>query len=161
MDTDPKAKFPTFECVISNTMEDYDSEVENFFLYKNYLAAQLSKLRVMDEEWADNYEKMMKYMHDLAESIVNRSDAPSHDFLIDLSMGDELEDDTILRLIDSRSVAVAEITSASLRVREIMYWYVRNSKDRKFSSSFTPERFQGLPFLRLALVYRSVNLSKK
>jgi len=30
-------RFPKFECVISNTQEDYDSDIEEFFLRVQYL----------------------------------------------------------------------------------------------------------------------------
>ena len=30
----------------------------------------------------------------------------------------------------------------------------------KFAKGFNPDRFQGLPFLRLVLTYRSISLSK-
>lgn len=153
--------FPTFECIISHTMEDYDSEVEQFFFQRGYLAAELSKLRFSDPEWTENYEKMLQYLYDLAESIMNLTDPPSHQFLIDLSLGEEIEDDTVQRLMKARTPVVAEITMASLRVRDMIYWYVRNAKNEKFSAGFNSQRFQGLSFLRLALVYRSVSISNR
>lgn len=154
-------KFPTFECIISKTQEEPDSDVEYFFLHKNHLSAQLAKLRLLDGRWSENYEKMMKYLYDLSESLVEMKEPPSYQFLVDLSMGDETEDDTTLRLLKSENPLVPDLVSASTRVREIMYWFVKNYRDPKFSKSFTPERFQGLPFLRLALVYRSVNLADR
>lgn len=154
-------KFPTFECVISNSIEDYDSEVEYFFLHKNFLLAQLAKLRSQDGEWSENYQKMMKYLGDLSDALVEFKDAPSHQFLVDLSMGEEVEDDTTERLLKSGKSVVADLTTASYKAREVMYWYVRNGKDPKFAKSFNPDRFQGLPFLRLALVYRSIHLANK
>lgn len=152
-------KFPQFDCVISNTMEDYDAEVEMFFLTKNIVASQISRLRFTDKEWASNYEEMIQYIHDLTVSLVEFKDTPSHQFLIELSLGDELEDDTIQRLKASTSPVVADLVEVSTRVREMMYWYVRNGKNEKFSKSFTPEKFQGLPFLRLVLTYRSIRLN--
>ena len=159
MESKGKLEFPTFECVISNTVEDYDSEVEYFFLQKNYLAAEIARLKQKDAEWSENYVRILEYLGDLSDALVEFKDAPSHQFLIDLSMGEEIEDDAIKRLIRTRNGVVPDLVSASYRAREVMYWYVRNSKVPKFSKSFTPERFQGLPFLRLALVYRSVHLS--
>lgn len=154
-------KFPTFDCVISNTVEDYDSEMERFFITRAKLAVELARLRARDKEWSGNYEKMMNYLSGLVESLIELRDAPSHEFLIVLSLGEELEDDTTKRLMRSDNPLVADTTEAALLVRDMMYWYVRNSRDPKLSKSFTPERFQGLPFLRLALVYRSVGLSGK
>ncbi len=154
-------KFPQFECVISNTMEDYDSEVEMFFLLKSVIASDIAKLRFSDHSWAENYEKMIRYIYDLTNSIVDFTEPPSHQFLIELSLGDEIEDDTLLRLKNTSNPVVADLVSTALKVRELMYWYVRNGKNSKFSKSFTPARFQGLPFLRLSLTYRSINLNNK
>ncbi len=154
------AKFPTFDCVISNTVEDYDSEMERFFLTRGNLSIALARLRNDDGQWAKHYEKMMSYLSGLVDSLIEQKDAPSHEFLIELSLGEELEDDTTQRLLRSNNPLVADTTEAALLVRDLMFWFVRNGKEQKLSKSFTPERFQGLPFLRLALVYRSVSLSK-
>ena len=40
-------------------------------------------------------------------------------------------------------------------------WYVRNSKVERFAKAFNGERFQGLPFVRLTLTYRSIVTSNK
>ncbi len=156
-----KIGFPTFDCVISNTVEEYDAEMERFFITRAKLAVALARLRIGDSPWAENYKKMMNYLTDLVKSLIELQEAPSHNFLIELSLGDELEDDTTERLLRTRNPLVADTTEASLLVRDLMFWFVRNSKNEKLAKSFTPDRFQGLPFLRLALVYRSVNLSKK
>ena len=157
MGNESELKFPTFECIISNTIEPYDSEMEMFFLQKNYLAAELSRLRLADREWAGNYEKMITYIRDLTGSIIDKSEPPSHKFLMELSMGEEVENgSTEDRLLRSSNPLVADLAVASYRTRELMFWYVRNSRDEKLAKSFTPQRFQGLPFLRLALAYRGI-----
>ncbi len=161
MEEKTQSKFPTFECVISNSIEDYDSEMERFFLARGKLSVELARLRINDSQWAENYEKMMIYLSGLVDSLIELKEAPSHEFLIDLSLGEELEDDTTQRLLRTRDPLVADTAGAALTVRDMMFWFVRNGKDQKLAKSFTPERFQGLPFLRLALVYRSVSLSKK
>lgn len=160
MEEKNQLKFPTFECVISDTVEDYDSEMERFFITKNKIVVKLAKLRINDSKWAENYERMMTYLSELSGSLVKLKEAPSHEFLIELSLGEELEDDTTQRLLRTKNPLVADTTEVALMVRDLMYWFVRNSKDQKLANSFSPERFQGLPFLRLAMVYRSVSLSK-
>lgn len=160
MATEKTSAFPQFECIISHTMEDLDSEVEQFFILRNELATDIAKLRSHDREWAPNYQKILQYIYDLAESVMQLTNPPSHKFLIELSLGDEIEDDTVQRLINTDNPVVAEVTAAAARVNRLAYWYVRNGKNSKFSGAFTPERFQGIPFLRLALVYRSINLAK-
>lgn len=160
MANNAELKFPTFDCIISNTEEDMDSEVENFFLKKNEVGVMLARLKKKDSAWKENYDRMMDYLQLLSDSIVEVKDAPSHQFLVDLCMGDELEyENTVGMLRKSGNEVVYDLTEASIRVREMIYWYVRNAKDSKFSAAFNPKRFQGLPFLRLAIVYRSVSLN--
>lgn len=160
MAPEQELKFPTFECVISNSVEDYDSEVEYFFLHKNHLLAQLAKLNFSDKEFAENYRKMIEYVGKLTDALVDMTDAPSHQFLVDLSLGEEMEEDTAELLLRSKNPVVADLILAANKTREMMYWYVRNGKNEKFSRSFNPRRFQGLPFVRLVLLYRAVKLSK-
>ena len=152
------AKFPTFECIISNTNEEYDAEIEMFFLKKGELTADLKHLEMKDTEFASNYHKMMLYLRDLGTSIVELKEGPSYQDIVDLCMGPEIEDNVTDQVIKSKNETVPLLSKASLLVREIMFWYVRISKDKKFSRAFNPERFQGLPFVRLALTYRLVAL---
>lgn len=161
MANNSEMKFPTFECIISDTQEDMDSEVENFFLKKNEVGIALARLKKKDSKWSENYDRMMNYLQELSDSIVELKEAPSHQFLVDLCMGDELEyEDTIGMLRKTENEVVYDLTEVGIRVREMIYWYVRNAKDSKFSKAFNPERYQGLPFLRLSLVYRGISLDK-
>lgn len=153
-------EFPTFECVLSGTIEDLDSVVERFFWQKNHLAVALARLRIKDTAWSENYEKMMRYLSDLSNSLVNSTDPPSLEFLVDLSLGEEVENDTVERLLSTREERTIDLTDAAIMVSELMYWYVRLSKNEKFRNGFPYGKFQGLPFLRLALVYRAIALSK-
>ncbi|MEM0155642.1 MAG: hypothetical protein QW597_03460 [Thermoplasmataceae archaeon] len=152
--------FPTFGCAISNTNEDYDSEVENYFLNASTLSAELSSLRFSDRTWKTNYEEMIRYISSLSDSIINKKNPPSHDFLIKLSMGDETEDSVAERLLRSSNPVVGDLVKASVTARKMMSWYVRLSKVPRFAEGFSVGRFGGLSFLRLALTYRSVTLSK-
>ena len=154
-------QFPTFECMISNTQEQYDSDVENYFINAQYLAIELNALRLVDSGWRSNYEKMMKYLSDLSDSIANTKSPPSHDFMVNLAMGDETEDSSAERLLRSKNPMVGELMKAALKARELMFWFVRLSREPRFSSAFNVDRYEGLPFLRLVLVYRSIALSKQ
>ncbi len=160
MATEAKQSFPTFECVISDTQEDMDSEVEYFFLKKNHVGVHLAKLKLKDKDWSANYDKMLQYLSDLDNSIVYLKDPPSHQFLIDLCMGEELEGDAILMLKNTQSEVVMDLVDTAMTAREMIFWYVRNAKVNKFARGFTADRFKGLPFLRLALVYRAVGLAE-
>ncbi len=159
MASSAEQKFPTFECIISETQEDMDSEVENFFLKKSQVGLELARLKLKDPEWSENYDKMMLYLQDLSDALVEFKEAPSHQFLIDLCMGEELEGDILTTARATKDERVLDLFDTALQVREVIFWYVRNSKVSRFSKSFNPSRYQGLPFLRLALIYRGVNLS--
>ena len=155
------SKFPTFECVISNTIEDYDAEIEMFFLKKGELTYDRKLLEIKDAEFASSYHEMMLYLRDLGTSIVELKDGPSYQGIVDLCMGPEIEDNVTDKVIKAKNEIIPLLSKASLLVREVMFWYVRISRDNKFSKAFNPERFQGLPFLRLALTYRLVALSDR
>ena len=153
-------KFPTFECLISETVEQYDSDVEMYFIKNQDLSTRLADLRFSDPEFKQNYEKMLKYLKDLSHSIAYKSEPPNHQFLIDLCMGPEDEGDTLKLLMDSNEPVVPQLIRVSLIVREIMFWFVRLSKVPSFSKGFTVDRFQGFSFLRLALVYRALKINR-
>ncbi|OWP57511.1 MAG: hypothetical protein B2I17_00395 [Thermoplasmatales archaeon B_DKE] len=157
---DSEKQFPTFDCMISNTQEPYDSEVENYFINAQYLAIELNNLRLLDREWSANYVKMIKFLSDLSDSIIYKKSPPSHDFLVDLAMGEETEDSSSERLLRSQNPLVGNLMRAALKARELMFWFVRLSKETRFAEGFNINSYEGLPFLRLVLVYRSIVLSK-
>lgn len=152
-------KFPTFDCMISDTVEQYDSDVEMYFIKNQDLSTRLTELRFSDPEFKQNYEKMLQYLKELSHSIVYKTGAPNHQFLIDLCMGPEDEGDTLKLLMESKTPLVAQLVGASLVVREMMFWFVRMSRVPSFSKGFTVDRFQGFSFLRLALVYRALKIN--
>ncbi|WP_393970806.1 hypothetical protein OXIME_001040 [Oxyplasma meridianum] len=152
-------KFPTFECMISNTVEQYDSDVEMYFIKNQELSTRLAELRFSDPEFKENYEKMLNYLKELSHSIVYKTEPPTHQFLIDLCMGPEDEGDTLKLLMESKDRVVPQLIRSSLIVREMMFWFVRMSKIPSFSEGFTVDRFQGFSFLRLALVYRALKIN--
>jgi len=157
---DSEKQFPTFDCMISNTQEPYDSEVENYFINAQYLATELNNLRLLDREWSANYVKMIKFLSDLSDSIIYKKSPPNHDFLVDLAMGEETEDSSSERLLRSQNPLVGNLMGAALKARELMFWFVRLSKETRFAEGFNINNYEGLPFLRLVLVYRSIVLSK-
>jgi hypothetical protein len=153
-------KFPTFDCMISDTVEQYDSDVEMYFIKNQDLSTRLAELRFSDPGFKQNYEKMLQYLKDLSHSIVYKTDPPKHQFLIDLCMGPEDEGDTLKLLMESEKPLVPQLIRASLIVREMMFWFVRMSRIPSFSKGFTVDRFQGFSFLRLALVYRALKINE-
>lgn len=151
--------FPTFECAISGTVENYDSDVEMYFINSGFLMSKLTQLKISDPDFRHNYNSMMNYIHDLNASIVEKKAPPKHQFLIDLCMGPEEEKSTFDLLSKSSSPAVPLLVDAMHYVRLCMFWYIRMAGVERFAAGFTKQRFEGLPFLRLALSYRAVSLS--
>lgn len=161
MNSIKEPEFPTFKCMISDTDESYDSVVEYFFFMKNLIAADLARLRISDREWGGNYVKMMRYLQELAESLVVVTPPPSHQFLVDISRSTHTDEDNIEILLRTESLVVADLVEASNRIRELIFWYIRIGRDPKFAKSFNPARFEGLPLLRTALETRSIYLSQR
>ena len=155
-----EGKFPKFDCLITGRQEEYDTDIAKYFITQDYLASEISELRAVDSDWAENYSKILGYLKTLEQVVINGGVPPSYKFLIDLSMSDVLEDDSYERLSRSSGIKTSRAYRSVVLVRELMYWFRKLSRESEFSERFTPEVFKGLPFLRLALSYRSVELSK-
>lgn len=153
--------FPKFDCLITGKKEEYDSDIARYFIAQDYLASEISELRFVDNEWSDKYSKIHDYLKSLEDIVIHGGEAPPHKFLIDLSLSDILEDDSYERLSRSGNSLASRVYRAAVMTRDLMYWFVKLSRQNDFSKNFTPQVFQGLPFLRLVLTYRSIELSKK
>ncbi len=151
--------FPTFECAISGTVENYDSDVELYFINSGLLMSKLAQLKLADPGFQRNYGAMIDYIHELNTSIIEKKNAPRHQFLIDLCMGPEEEKSSFDLLSKAGGQAVPLLTEAVSYVRLCMFWYIRMAGVERFASGFTKQRFAGLPFLRLALAYRAAALT--
>ncbi len=157
--TDNRA-FPKFYCMISKKDEDFDSDVEAYFIEQNNLLSTVATLIHKDPEWRDTYVDIVKYIRELEDSIINLREPPSYKFLVDLSSGEEDLDNDFDRLLRAPNAVSALAFQASVLVSKVAYWFVKLSKQPLYSSSFTIERYEGLPFLKLVLSHRSVALSK-
>ncbi len=151
--------FPTFECAISGTVENYDSDVELYFINAGLLMSKLAQLKLADPGFQKHYDAMIDYIHDLNSSIIEKKSAPDHQFLINLCMGPEEEKSSFDLLKRGGGQAVPLLVESVSYVRLCMFWYVRMAGVDRFASGFTKQRFAGLPFLRLALAYRAAALA--
>lgn len=158
---DENSKFPKFDCLITGRQEEYDADIAKYFISQDYLASEIAELRAVDGEWSENYSKILEYLKALEDVVINGGKAPSYKFLVDLAMADVLEDDSYDRLIRSTGLLASRVYRTTVMTRDLMFWFRRLSRLTDFSKRFTLEVFQGLPFLRLVLAYRSIELSKK
>lgn len=157
---DEGTDFPTFECAISNTKEEYDSEVENYFTLQALLKSDMGLLIHKDAAWRDNYVKILEYLTELGDSIIFKRGSPNIDFLKDLMRGDEVQDELADVLIRAKDDAPAILIRAQARTRDLMTLYVKMSRVPRFAPGFTVDRFRGLQLLRKVLFKRAVVKSK-
>ena len=156
-----EAKFPTFKCFITNAQEDYDSGVWEFFRHYDAILSDLGQLKLDDDEWKENYIQLMRYYHDLGDSIIMKRNPPDSGFITAL-ISKEIEgtdaEDVLLRAKD-RVVATLLRTGADLEI--LMAEYVRLSKIPRFSGSFSLSRFEGFRLLAKSLYSRGIEISKR
>ncbi|MEM4091226.1 MAG: hypothetical protein QXQ46_10910 [Thermoplasmatales archaeon] len=159
------SEFPKFECLISNTQEEYDSEVETFFTQLASLEADLGLLLLSDTEWKDNYKKILDYLTDLEASIIFKRGVPDTEFIKGLIEGEDpredIAEDIAEVLIRAKDSVPAVLIRAQSKTRDIMTLFVRMSRIPRFSNGFTVERFEGLLSLRKALFRRATFVSRK
>ena len=85
-----EAKFPTFKCFITNAQEDYDSGVWEFFRHYDAILSDLGQLKLDDDEWKENYIQLMRYYHDLGDSIIMKRNSPDSGFMTATCLGSSL-----------------------------------------------------------------------
>ncbi|MGC8561790.1 MAG: hypothetical protein ACP5NO_01135 [Thermoplasmata archaeon] len=155
------SEFPKFECAISNTKEEYDSEVETFFTQLASLESDLGLLLVSDATWKENYVKILAYLTDLETSIILKRGAPDAEFIRNLVKGEDPQEEIADILIKAKDYVPALLIRAQSRTRDVMTLFVRMSRIPRFSEGFTIDRFEGLLSLRKALFRRAVAVSKQ
>ncbi|MCL4447422.1 MAG: hypothetical protein M1163_03360, partial [Candidatus Thermoplasmatota archaeon] len=154
-------EFPKFECAISNTKEEYDSEVETFFTQLASLESDLGLLLVSDESWKENYKKILSYLSDLETSVIFKRGSPDAEFVKTLVKGEDLQDEIPDILIRAKNEIPALLIRAQSRTRDVMTLFVKMSRIPRFKDGFTIERFEGLISLRKGLFRRAIAVSKQ
>lgn len=155
------AEFPKFECVISNTQEEYDSEVETFFTGLSSVESDIGLLLLKDVHWKDNYRKLLAYLQDLETSIIFKRGVPDSEFLKPLLSSEEPQDEVSDVLLRAKDDIPAILVRAGAKTRDVASLYVKMSRIPRFAEGFTVERFQGIQTLRKILWRRAVEYSKQ
>lgn len=156
-----ETQFPKFECMISNTLEEYDSEIEELFLQLYFLDSDVGMLRFADQVWKQNYDNILRYLGDLETAIIFGRGLPSTDFLDSLLPEKSVDDEAADTMLRAKREVTSILLRAVTRVREILGWYVRESKIQRFSKNFPLEGFQGLRKLCRVLWNRCIETSKE
>jgi hypothetical protein len=154
-------EFPKFECVISNTMEEYDSEVETFFTHLTALQADIGLLLQEDHQWKENYKKILGYLQDLETAVIFKRGVPDSEFLKKLVPHEDVQDEASDVLLRAGNEIPAILIRAQTKTRDLGTLYVKMSRLPRFAGGFTVERFEGLPSLRKVLWSRAVDISKQ
>jgi len=154
-------RFPKFECVISNTQEDYDSDIGEFFLRMQYLEDDLGMLMFVDNGWRKNYENMLKYLSDMLTSIIFSRELPSANFLSGLLPDKASEEDIVEVLLRSKDESPSILLRASARARELVSWYIRVARISRFSKNFPQDGIIGIMNMRSVLFHRAIEKSKE
>ena len=153
-------QFPTFECVITGAPEDYDSGVWEFFRHLIYLESDLGILMHLDQDWIDEYAKMLQYVSDVGSSIIMKRSPPDSGFLDKFLVDKPKDVDEADVMLHSSSSVPAILIRTAAEVEELMALYIRVSRIERFSKGFSGERFDGLRALSEALFIRAIKKSR-
>lgn len=159
-DMENEENFPKFHCAITDSPEEYDSGVWEFFRHVIFVESNIGLLMHSDPEWRANYSQILQYVSDVRSSIILTRKPPDSGFLNGL-MSDKKEDvdeeDVLLRSKDS---IPGLLIRAAAEFEELMALYVRVSRIPRFSSGFSKENFKGLELATEVLFGRSIEISK-
>ncbi len=156
-----KVLYPTFDCVITNAAEEYDSGVWEFFRLLTIVQADIGSIMNVDTAWKDNYMELIQYLSDFSASILFKSKAPNSEFL-DKMMIDGLEnnDETDLILRSGNGI-IASLIRTGAEIEGLMSMYIRLSRIPRFSDSFSLDKFSNLKRISQAVYSRAVMKSKE
>ena len=153
--------FPKFKCLITDSMEEYDSGVWEFFRHFDCIQSDFGQLMILDSEWRESYVKLIHYYSDLGSSIVLKRKAPDPGFLESLvspKIGDTDAEDVLLRANGS---VVGYLLRTGADLERLMAEFIRISKTPRFSGTFAAEKFEGIRLLARVLYSRGIEKSKQ
>jgi hypothetical protein len=152
-------EFPKFHCCINQKEEDYDSEVQIYFMREYELAELIGRLMEMDQNHSEEYRKMFEFIRSLENYIITGEKANDFSFLDKIEGEKGWAMDYSILLNESRAARVA--FRACRKTIEVMYYYRVLSRQNGFSERFNPENFRAFILLRDILYKRSCDLMKK
>jgi len=151
-------KFQTFHCMVDDKDEDFDNDIQMYFVKEYELANITSNLIKMDEEFSDNYKKIVNYIKSLENFIIMGDKAEDYSFLKELPQEKGWKDDYNIILGDNRAAKVA--FRACTKVIEVLYYYRKLSRKDDYKNRFNVENFDALLILRNIFYKRASDLIK-
>ena len=153
--------FQKFKCVITNSMEDYDSGVWEFFRHFEMILADLGQLMILDNEWRETYVILIRYLSDLGSSIIQKKNAPDSGFLNPLVSKEIESTDTEDVILRAKQVTASYLIRVGNELESLMAEGVRLGRIQRFSMAFTKDKFEGLRLLTRVVYSRSIFKSKE
>ena len=151
-------EFAKFHCMVTDKDEDFDNEIQMYFVKEYELAGITSNLIKLDTGFSDNYKKIVKYIRSLENFIIMGEKADSFEFMKLLPQEKGWKDDYNIILSDNRAAKVA--FRACTKVIEVLYYYRKLSRKEDYKNGFPPENFEALLLLRDIFYKRSSDLIK-
>ncbi len=151
-------EFTTFHCMVSDKDEDFDSDIQMYFVKEYELASITSNLIKLDIEFSDNYKKIVNYIKSLENFIIMGEKAEDFQFLKKLPQEKGWKDDYSIILSDNRAAKIA--FRACTKVIEVLYYYRKLSRKEDYKNRFGTENFEALLLLRDIFYKRSSDLIK-
>ena len=151
-------EFTKFHCMVSDRDEDFDNDIQMYFVKEYELADITSNLIKLDAGFSDNYKKIVNYIMSLENFIIMGEKTEDFQFLKNLPLEKGWKDDYTIILSDNRAAKVA--FRACTKVIEVLYYYRKLSREEYYRNRFTPENFEALLLLRDIFYKRSSDLIK-
>jgi hypothetical protein len=158
---DESDAFPKFKCLITDSMEDYDSGVWEFFRHYDCILSDFGQLMIMDSEWREGYVKLIHYYSDLGSSIILKRNAPDSGSLEALVSPEIENTDPEVVLLRAKDAAVGYLLRTGADLERLMAEFIRLSRIPRFSGSFVAEKFEGIRLLAKVLYSRGIEKSKQ
>ncbi|WP_337859953.1 hypothetical protein [Ferroplasma sp.] len=151
-------EFPKFHCCVNQNDEEYDSEIQMYFVKEYDLAELLARLADLDKVHAGEYKKMVNYIQSLENYIITGEKPEDFHFLEDMEGEKGWANDYKIILSDSRAAHVA--FRGCKKVIEVLYYYRLVSRKSGFTERFTSENFRSFLLMRDILYKRASELMK-
>ncbi len=152
-------EFKKFHCMVNDEDEDYDNDIQLYFVKEYELASITSNLMKLDTEFSGNYKNIIDYIRSLENFIIMGEKASNFDFMKSLPQEKGWKDDYNIILSDNRAAKVA--FRACTKTVELLYYYRRLSKKDDYKKRFTVENFDALLMLRDIFYKKASDLIKE
>jgi hypothetical protein len=149
-------EFPKFHCCVNQKDEEYDSDIQMYFMKEYDLANLLARLSELDLKHAGEYKKMVNYIKSLENYIITGEKPEDFSFLEDMEGEKGWANDYKIILSENRAAHVA--FRACTKTIEVLYYYRVVSKKPEFTERFNVDNFRAFLLMRDILYKRASDL---